>query len=62
MNPNLTLDWLGGLALRGSVLLAVVLAVGLMLRRVSAGQRFGLWLAALLGLIGLPALLSWGPG
>lgn len=61
MNANLTLDWLGGLALRGSVLLAVVLAVGLILRRVSAGQRYGLWLAALLGLIGLPVLLSWGP-
>lgn len=61
MNTELTLDWVGDLALRGSVLLAVVLAVGLMLRRVSAGQRYGLWLAALLGLIGLPALLSWGP-
>jgi beta-lactamase regulating signal transducer with metallopeptidase domain len=61
MNAELSLDWLGALALRGAILLAVVLAVGLLLRRLSAGRRYGLWLAALAGLLALPLLLVWGP-
>jgi beta-lactamase regulating signal transducer with metallopeptidase domain len=61
MHAELSLDLLGALALRGAILLAVVLAVGLLFRRLSAGRRYGLWLAALAGLLALPLLLIWGP-
>ncbi len=61
MNGWLSLDWLGSLALRGAVLLGLALVLGLLLRRVSAGQRYGLWLAVMTGLLLLPPLLGWGP-
>jgi cell division protein FtsI/penicillin-binding protein 2/beta-lactamase regulating signal transducer with metallopeptidase domain len=61
MNAEHSLDWLGALALRGAALLLVVLTLGLLLRRLSAGRRYGLWLAGFAGLLALPLLLIWGP-
>ncbi len=61
MNAWLTTDWLGELTLRGTLLVGLALVAGLLLRRLSAGRRYGLWLAAMTGLLLLPALLGWGP-
>jgi beta-lactamase regulating signal transducer with metallopeptidase domain len=56
-----TFEWLCSMAFRGALILALTLLLGRGCRRLSAANRYGLWLGALLATLLLPVSMLWGP-